>query len=117
MALHTKLNYTDRIYQCEIDDVSTSSTAYVPVVARGKVINVFTAIHATVTGTSLVTAGISGTAITGVSIDVGLAAGAVASDVPTAANVVAAGQYLSATTNGGSTNTSRCTVTFVVREF
>lgn len=117
MALPVKLPYNYRLYQAEITDVSTSSTAYVPVAARGKVMEVATVIHATVTGTSLVTAGISGTAITGISIDVGTAAGTVVTDTPTAADVVAAGQYLSATTDGGSTNTSKCTVLFTVKEF
>jgi hypothetical protein len=118
MALPVKLSFNTRTYQAEITDVSTSSSAYVPVVARGRVIAIYAVIHGTLTGTSVLTASIGATAITGGSIaDVGTVAGTVSSCEPTAANVLGAGDYLKVATDGGSTNTVKCTVTFVVREF
>lgn len=118
MALPIKLPFGTRIYTCDITDVSTQSSAYVPVAGRGKVIAVYSILQGAVTGTSILTLKISGTAMTGGTIsDVGTAAATVASCAPYAANLCNAGQYLEAATNGGSTNTVRCTVIFVVREF
>lgn len=118
MALPTKLSIGHRVYTAELTDVSTSSSTYIPVVARGKVIKIYCVLHGTVTGTSAMTFSINGTAITGGSIsDVGTAAGTISSCSPTAANLAYAGDYLKATTDGNSTNTVRLTITFVVREF
>jgi hypothetical protein len=118
MALPIKLPFGTRTYTADITDVSTESSAYVPVAGRGKVVGVYTVLQGTVTGTSILTFKINGTAMTGGTIaDVGTTAAYVASCAPYAANLVNAGQYLEAATNGGSTNTVRLTVTFVVREF
>lgn len=118
MALPTKLPIGYRVYTAEMTDVSTSSSTYIPVVARGKVVAIYTVLHGTVTGTSAMTFSINATAITGGSIsDVGTTAGNVESCEPTAANLAYAGDYLKATTDGNSTNTVRLTITYVVREF
>ena len=118
MALPLRLPFGYRTYTCELTDVSTETSAYVPIAGRGKVVAVYTVLQGTVTGTSILTFKINGTAMTGGTIaDVGTAAATVSSCFPYAANLVTAGQYLEAATNGGSTNTVRLTVTFVVREF
>lgn len=118
MALPETLPRTYRIYTSHLTDVSTSSSSYVPVVARCRVKKIYTILNGIVTGTSTMTFSIGGTAITGATIsDVGTAAATIASCTPTAADVAAAGDYFKATTNGGSTNTIPLTVTYVVEEF
>lgn len=118
MALPLRLPFGYRTYTAGLTDVSTESSTYVPVAGRGKVVAVYTVLHGTITGTAELTFKINGTAMTnGTIADVGADAGDVASCFPTAVNLVQAGQYLEAATDGGSTNAIRLTVTFVVREF
>lgn len=109
----------DTFITCELDDLSTASTTYCAVPTDGKVIKLITVLHTAITtGNAAVTAGLSGTAITGCSITVafsGSAAGDIDSCTPTGANDAQEDNYLSITTDGGSTVASRLTITAVIR--
>ena len=102
----------------DIPDISTADEVYVAAPVSGRVVKVQTCIDAAITvADANVTFEINGTAITGAAIVVanaGSAAGDVDEATPTDANVVTAGQTLSAVTDGASTTTSLCRCTFII---
>ncbi len=102
----------------DIPDISTADEVYVAAPVAGRVVAVQTCIDAAISAADAnVTFEIDGTAITGAAIVVanaGSAAGDVDSATPTDANVVTAGQTLSAVTDGASTTTSLCRCTFII---
>lgn len=105
----------DKVYlQGRIADISTAETIYFVSPVAGKVTSIRSVISAAITvADATLTSKIGTTAITGGAITVataGSAAGTVDSATPTAANTVAAGDYLTIATDGGSTTTSVCTV-------
>ena len=103
----------------EIDDISTASTAYVVAPTTGRIVKIYSVIHGAIgTADADLTPEIGGTAITGGLITVAFtssAAGDVDSSTPTCANVCQEGDAIGVATDGASTNTVRCTVTFVIR--
>jgi hypothetical protein len=102
----------------DIPDLSTADEVYVAAPVSGRVVKVQTCIDAAITvADANVTFEIDGTAITGAAIVVanaGSAPGDVDEATPTDANVVTAGQTLSAVTDGASTTTSLCRCTFII---
>ena len=109
----------DYFITCELDDVSTASTAYCAAPSAGKIVKIQTVIHGAITtADATVTAEIGGTAITGCSITVtqsGSAAGDVDSCTPSAANDLAEDDAIGIVTDGGSSTATRLTATIVVR--
>jgi hypothetical protein len=104
----------DYFITAEIEDVSTASSTFVAVPDGGKII---TANQATITGTAALSFEIGGTAVTGggISIVASGSAGAIDTAEPTGANTVTEGGSIEMITDGGSTNTSKAVVTFVIR--
>lgn len=102
----------------DIPDLSTADEVYVAAPVAGRVVKVQTCIDNAITvADANVTFEIDGTAITGAAIVVanaGSAAGDVDEATPTDANVVTAGQTLSAVTDGGSTTTCLTRCTFII---
>jgi hypothetical protein len=96
----------DYFITAEIEDVSTASSTFVAA-----------ANQATITGTAALSFEIGGTAVTGggISIVASGSAGAIDTAEPTGANTVTEGGSIEMITDGGSTNTSKAVVTFVIR--
>jgi hypothetical protein len=92
----------------------------VPVPASGKVVEIFSTLHGAITvADAAITCSIGATEITGGGLTIatsGSAAGDVDRSYPTGANAVLEGEYLKATSDGGSTDAARLTVTFVIRK-
>ena len=107
----------DYFITAEIEDVSTASSTFVAIPDGGKVIKILSANQATITGTAALTFEIGGTAMTNSAISIVAtdSAGAVDSSEPTANNDVLEGGSIEIITDGGSTNTSKAIVTFVIR--
>ena len=109
----------DYFITAEIEDVSTASSTFVGVPDGGKIVKIITALQGAISGgNAAITFEIGGTAVTGGAITVahsGSAAGDVDTAEPTAANSVNEGQAIEMITDGGSTNTSKAVVTFVIR--
>lgn len=101
-----------------LESIGTAKTRYVACPVNGKVKAVMSVLDVTVDGDNVITAGIQGTAITGISMThaaSGSAAGEVKYAEPTAANTCKRGQYLSATTDGGGT-TGQARITFLIEQ-
>ena len=109
----------DYFVTAEIEDVSTASSTFVPVPDGGRVIKIISALQGAISGgNAAVSFEIGGTAITGGGITVahsGSAAGDVDSAEPTAANRVEENGTIECITDGGSTNSSKMEITFVIR--
>lgn len=101
---------------CQIEDVSTAQSDWVVSPVAGTITKIYTVIDATITGDAALTTEIGGTAVTGAALTIasGSGAGTVDSSTPTALNTVTAGQAIECITDGGSTNTSKATVTIWV---
>ena len=101
-----------------IPDISTADEVGVASPVAGRVVRVQSCIDAAITSADAVlTPKIGTTAMTGGAITVANAASApfdVDESVPTAAHQVAAGDALRVATDGGSTTTSLCVVTFTI---
>lgn len=102
-----------------IPDISTADTVWVSPGVAGEIIRITSVIEGAIaTSDATLTCDINTTAITGGSITVATA-GSAAGDVdvanPTAANVITATDALSVETDGASTNTVPCVVTFLIR--
>tara|TARA_R110000772_G_scaffold30763_3_gene76369 strand:+ start:1349 stop:1738 length:390 start_codon:yes stop_codon:yes gene_type:complete len=107
----------DYFITAEIEDVSTVSSTFVAIPDGGKIVKILTANQATITGTAALSFEIGGTAVTGggISIVASGSAGAVDTAAPTGNNTVVEGGSIEMITDGGSTNTSKAVVTFVIR--
>jgi hypothetical protein len=109
----------DYFLTSKITDISTAGSTFVPVPDGGRIIKIFTSIkNAITTANAALSFEIGGTAITGGGITVtqsGSAAGDVDTAEPTAANSVNEGQAIEMITDGGSSTTCECVVTFVIR--
>lgn len=103
----------------ELDDISTASSAYTAVPFAGTITKIYTVIHAAITtADETITTKINGTDITDGSITItqsGSAAGDVDSTTPSAANTVAAGDYVEIATAGSSGAAERVTATFLIQ--
>jgi hypothetical protein len=102
----------------ELADISTASSCYVVAPAGGTISKIYSVINGAITGAnSIVTSNINGVAITNGSITVafsGSAAGHIDSATPTALNTVVAGDLITLTTDGGSTNTVKTVFTIEI---
>ena len=112
-AHHNRCVLTTRI-----DDISTSSSAWVVTPIAGTISKIYSVTSgATTGGTALLTAEIAGVAVTNGVLTVlvsGSAAGIVDSATPSAANTVTAGSAIEIVTDGGSTNTVSAVITFEI---
>jgi hypothetical protein len=101
------------------DDISTAETIYLPVPVAGTIKKIYVSLqNAITTADSALTFTINGVAITGSAITAaqsGSAAGTVFSSSPSGLNTVAAGQYVSCVTDGGSSTTSKAWVFVLVQ--
>ena len=100
-----------------IPDVSTASSTFVVVPDGGRIVKIFAHNKATTTGTAAISFEIDGVACTSAAIShvASGSAGRVATSAPTALNTVAEDGTIECITNGGSTNTSKMEITFVIR--
>ena len=112
-AHHNRCVLTTRI-----DDISTSSSAWVVTPIAGTISKIYSVTSgATTGGTALLTAEIAGVAVTNGVLTVlvsGSAAGIVDVATPTAAYTVTAGAAIEIATDGGSTNTVSAVITFEI---
>ena len=112
-AHHNRCVLTTRI-----DDISTSSSAWVVTPIAGTISKIYSVTSgATTGGTALLTAEIAGVAVTNGVLTVlvsGSAAGIVDVATPSAANTVTAGSAIEIVTDGGSTNTVSAVITFEI---
>lgn len=106
-------------YNFKIADISTADTEHQPVHYAGNIVSIRSVIYGTIaTADADLTCSINGVAVTGGVVTVtasGSAAGDTDVATPTAANTVAAGDYISVATDGASTNTIECTVVVAVQ--
>lgn len=99
-----------RVYHnVRLTDVSTASSCYVVSGVAGTITKIWSVIDGAISGAnSVVSSSINGVAVTGGSLTItfsGSAAGDIDSATPSAANTVAAGDLITLTTDGASTNT------------
>lgn len=101
-------------------DVSAASSCYVAVPKAGTITKIYSALGGAITvADANVTCSIGTTAITGGALVIaydGSAAGDVDVATPTAANVVAAGNVIKVTSDGGSTDTATLDITLLIQE-
>lgn len=99
-----------------IADVSTAEVVYLPAPVAGTITSLRTVLEGAITvADAIITPKINGVAVTGGAITIansGSAAGDTDSATPTAANTIAAGDYITVETDGGSTGAQR--VWFVI---
>ena len=109
----------DYFLTSKITNISSAGSTFVPVPDGGRIIKIFTSIkNAITTANAALSFEIGGTAVTGGGITVtqsGSAAGDVDTAEPTAANTVNEGDAIEMITDGGSSTTCECQVTFVIR--
>ena len=108
----------DYFLKVTLPDCSASgSTGYVSVPDNGRIIKIITHNKATTTGTAAISFEIGGVAVTGgaISHTASGSANRVATAEPTALNSVEEDGTIECITNGGSTNTSKMEITFVIR--
>lgn len=98
----------------DMTDISTASTSYISSPVAGTISKISTIINGVITtGDAIITSKIAAVNITNGAITIanaGSAAGDVDSTIPTALNIVAVGDNINFTTDGGSTNTVRATI-------
>ena len=100
-----------------IPDVSTASSTFVVVPDGGRIVKVFAHNKATTTGTAAITFEIDGVACTSAAIS-HVASGSAGKQYevePTSLNSVNEGSVIEAITDGGSTNSSKMELTYVIR--
>ncbi len=106
------------VLNVNLADISTASTAYVPSFVAGIIKKISTVINGVITtGDAVLTSKIGAVNITDGVITIansGSAAGDVDTVIPSAANVVAIGDQINITTDGGSTNTVSATISILI---
>lgn len=106
------------VLTAQIADISAAGSIFVVAPWAGTISKIYTTIkNAITTADAAISFELGGTAITGGGITIATAssaAGDVDSATPTALNVVTAGQAIEIITDGGSSTTCECVVTFVV---
>ena len=109
----------DYFITAKIANISTAGSTFVAVPDGGRIIKILTSIkNAITTADAALSFEIGGTAVTGGGITVtqsGSAAGDVDTAEPTAANTVNESDAIEMITDGGSSTTCECQVTFVIR--
>ena len=115
----TDTEIAERSVSAILTDISTTDNAFVVCPWAGTITKIWNVIDGAIaTGDNAMTTSIAGTAITSGNFTVahsGSAAGDVDSATPSATNTVTAGQALSVTTPGSSTNTVKSVTTFVIQ--
>tara|TARA_B100000767_G_scaffold144724_1_gene136501 strand:- start:326 stop:667 length:342 start_codon:yes stop_codon:yes gene_type:complete len=107
----------DYFLTSHIPSVSTASSMFVVVPDGGRIVKIFAHNKATTTGTAAITFEIDGVACTSAAIS-HVASGSAGKQYevePTSLNSVNEGSVIEAITNGGSTNSSRMELTYVIR--
>jgi DNA/RNA endonuclease YhcR with UshA esterase domain len=109
----------DYFLTVQLTDVSAPSSVSVVAPDDGNIVEIFSVLGGAITvANSAVITKINGTTVTGGGFTVaysGSAAGDVDSAEPTALNAVKEGDYITITSDGGSTTTQPITVTLVIR--
>ena len=100
-----------------IPNVSSASSTFVCVPDGGRIIKIITHNKAATTGTAAISFEIGGVAVTGVAIShvASGSAGKVATAEPTDLNRVEEDGTIECITDGGSTNSSKMEITFIIR--
>jgi hypothetical protein len=100
-----------------IPNVSSASSTFVCVPDGGRIIKIITHNKATTTGTAAISFEIGGVAVAGAGFNhvATSSAGKVTTVEPTGANRVEEDGTIECITNGGSTNSSKMEITFVIR--
>jgi hypothetical protein len=107
----------DYFITSHIPNVSSASSTFVCVPDGGRIIKIITHNKATTTGTAAISFEIDGVAVTDGGFDhvATASAGKVTTTEPTAANRVEENGTIECITDGGSTNSSKMEITFVIR--
>lgn len=109
----------DYFLTARLADVSAASSVNIAVPDRGKIIKIISVLGGAITtANSAVTTAVNGTAVTGGSFTVaysGSAAGDIDTAEPTAANNVEEGDYITITSDGGSSTTQPIDITVIIR--
>jgi len=107
----------DYFITSHIPNVSSASQTFVCVPDGGRIIKIITHNKAATTGTAAISFEIDGVAVTDGGFDhvATASAGKVTTTEPTAANRVEENGTIECITDGGSTNSSKMEITFVIR--
>ena len=109
----------DYFLTARLADVSAASSVNIAVPDRGKIIKIISVLGGAITtANSAVTTAVNGTAVTGGSFAVAYsvsAAGDIDTAEPTAANNVEEGDYITITSDGGSSTTQPIDITVIIR--
>lgn len=109
----------NRVYLTySIPDLNAAASYWMVIPVAGAIVKIWSAIDsALATADNVLTFEIAGVAVTNGTVTItqaGSAAGDVDSATPTAANTLTEGQALEIISNGGTSSTTRCTLTFEI---
>lgn len=109
----------DYFLTARLDDVSAASSVNLSVPDDGKIVKIISVLGGAITtANSAVTTSINGTTVTGGGFTVafsGSATGDIDTAEPTAANNVTEGQYITITSDGGSSTSQPIDITVIIR--